>query len=435
MRFFTFLCLVSVIFSCSNDISSIGQNLIDDNTFVEIVEYRITDASTIQLDSFDTSVGYRSETINSLLIGQAEDPITGFISARPHFGFTPTGFANIPNTYVYDSITMVVPYNGLSWGDTTNVQTFHLHRLKELPILNSRTHLLYDHDTVPYEDSPIASISVLPRHNRLNRMYFKIDDELGRELFEMIRTNDHKIGQAFSFVRYMKGFTIIPDPANTCLLGMHSQSDTLFLKVHYHDKGNKHVYSFNNGAMANPYVFTHFSHQAIAPYDAIDSQFDNLAFQDAAVPDAPEGQLLSQGLNGYMIKMRLPIPQNPGIDQTLVKAEIEMGIQKSSNLHNFGVCDPGYVFKSDANNKLLIPITDGKGNAITANITADENYSGQYKYVINISDYYNTLASSSNASNNNYIIVSVPLSKLGSSFDKMVVNKFPILKVYYAKYE
>lgn len=426
---------VALCWCCTNDVTSIGEDLIPNDTYVEAKTFSIP-TSTVKLDSFPTSMGYMGSTVNNLLIGQADDPITGKTFTVPYFEIVPSGGTKVSSSvHIYDSITFNAAYNRTVWGDTTMLQTYHLYQLTELPTLNPDDDLIYNNTTIPHKAAPLGSYTTWPTLEKLVKFQFRLNDELGRELFRKLSQNDYQIQDDWEFITYFKGLTLVPDPLNTCILGISANPDSLGIKIHFHDAANDLTYSFNKSASYNRYTFMNIVNNASGtPYSILTDQNKNLSFADAKRSNAEDGQTVTQGLSGYMIKMKLPIAPAEDKYQTIVKAEIELHPQQFISRY-FPMPRTLYLYRSDRGNRPLSAVTDASGKAVTGTLVYKPNRPGDETYIINITDFYNSLIKQTDAAENNDVIVSIPLSEMNSNFNRLAVDENPVLKVYYAQYE
>ncbi len=435
MRLIPFFFFIILYSACTNDVTSIGQDLIDDNSFVEMRQFKIKNTSTVKLDSFATSTGNSYSPISKLLAGRLLDPVTGITRATPYFEIVPGGGSSIKKNYVYDSLTFHCTFTGNIWGDTTQLQTFRLCQMERLPILDKETDLIYNVASVPYKQEPLATYQVWPWKERLKNMWFRMDDDLGRELYNMLRRQSDEVTNHLLFLYWFKGLAFVPDDNNSCILGLSSSGDSLYMNLHFHDAKGNYTYKFNKSTAYNKYTFLNILNDAVnTPYAALTNQQENLEFPDAKRPNAPEGQAVTQAGSGYMIKMRIPISPASEKYKTIIKAEIELypqqGIEK-----NFGLPSEVYVYKSDKNNRLISVLMTNDNKVITGKLVEDPTQAGGVKYLINITDYYNTLSMAGNGDENNYILVSIPTSQINNSLNRLVIDEIPVLHVYYAKYE
>lgn len=426
-----FLCT-----ACNNEVTSIGQDLVDDVGAVEMVSYNITNTSTIRIDSFPTSMGETGMALSKLIAGHTNDPVSGQLTATPYFEIVPSGGTNITRLHSYDSLLFTAPYTGDIWGDTTVRQTFYVYQLESLPTLDKETDLIYNNASVPLKSTPLGVSRIVPRTDKLNKFYIRLDDSLGRQLFDMVLRKNPQISEPISFIKSFHGLALVADPANTCLIGFKPSTDSLGLELYFHDQtGKNYTYRFNKSSAYNKYTFNNFTNDASGtPYDVLTNHFQNLSFQQAKRPDAPLGQTVSQGLNGYLIKMQLPIVAASEKYRTIVKAEIELYSQQNVNLY-YPACKTVNIYKSDRQNKILSSIKKADGSDLTGTLVEDANRPEDTRYVINITDYYNSLTTQSNANEMNYVIISIPLTEMNSSFNRLVIDEVPKLNVYYAKYE
>lgn len=369
------------------------------------------------------------------MVGSAKDPFSGRTTVTPYFEIVPYGGTEIKNTYGYDSITFNFSYSGSIWGDTTAIQTYSVHQLKENPVPNSETDLLYNISTVEYHPEVLGTFDLLPSKRNLQKLYFRLDDKLGRTLFDMVKYNTEEIRNDALFIHYFKGLALIPAPNNTCVFTMSTLPDSLNVKLHFHDSDRSYTYSFAKSTEFNRYTFMHITNDAAGtPYSVLTDQMMNLSFQDAAWGNAALGQTLTQGLTGFMIKMELPIAPAGEKYRTIVKAEIELQPEQYANL-DFSLPSTINLYQSNSENKVISPILDASGNAATGILYYNINTPEKNKYVINITDYYNALCLQPNALENNKVIISIPVNTMGTSYNRLTVDRIPVLKVYYAKYE
>lgn len=437
MRIILTLFSIFLFWACNNQVSSIGEDLVDDNSSVQIESYDITTTSTVRLDSFPTSAGNTSATIKNLLIGQTNDPVTGLTVATPYFEIVPIGGTKITNnTYVYDSVTFNFSYTGKVWGDTNSIQTFRLYQLNDLPVLDKETDLIYNTAKVSYDASkPFGVLRFWPLQEKKNKFQFRIDNELGLYLYNMVRISAPEIKDQLDFIKFFKGMTIVPDPANTCLMAIHSVSDSLTIRLHFHDQNNNYTYNFGKSSSYNKYTFLNTENNATGtPYAVLTGQQQKLPFREAKRPNAPNGQAVTQGLDGYMMKMQLPIAPAGDKYRTIVKAEIVIYTQQGI-LKNFPLPETICLYKSDVSNNIRDIVTDAAGNIVEGKFVTDPQKPEDDKFVLNITDFYNTLSQQANANEHNYILVSIPEEYMGTTFDRLTTDDWPVLNVYYANYE
>lgn len=141
-------------------------------------------------------------------------------------------------------------------GDTTSLQTFYLHRLTDYPRMDYDNPYIYNNDEFSYEKESLGRLQLRFEKNYLenSNLYFKLNDDLGRELFHLMQGKDSIFlpANAYDFIRYFNGLVIIPDENNSALLPI--DASTLSLTCHYHLGTSP--YSFSLPAAGNFYAFT-----------------------------------------------------------------------------------------------------------------------------------------------------------------------------------
>lgn len=434
MKNLFFIFCLSFCWACNNDITSIGQDLVNDDSYVEVIKYNI-ESATIKLDSFPTSTGKTGGTLYNLIVGAIDDPVTGLTVATPYFSVIPSGGNTINGIHNFDSITFNIQYNGQIWGDTNQIQTFHLYQLSELPTLDPLNDLLYNITVTPHNPEPLGTYQILARSQNLNNFRMRLDDEIGRELFDKVKYGDQDIKNAHYFIQYFKGLTLVPDVNNTCIFGFSSVTDSVSLQLHFHDAEKQMVYKFTPSSAYSEYTYENLKNDAAGtPYAAITKQSQGLSFYDAKTGNARYGQVVTQGLSGYAIKMRLPIAPAGEKYRTIVKAEIELRPQRGS-YNKIKLPEILYLYQSNPQNDIISTISKPDGSIISGKLIREVNKPEEERYIINITDYYNTLCQDAAADSKNYVIVSIPADQMSSSFNRLTVDRIPVLNIYYARYE
>jgi len=418
--------------------------------YVEVVTQNIEESYTIRLDSFPTSINVLSSYLNSnqLTLGKIEDKTTGTTIATPFFQIVGNGFdsrLNFNDNYTYDSLTLRIAqsYQSLTLlaGDTTSLQTFYLHRLTDYPRINYDDPCIYENSEFDYEEEPLGKLQLRFEQNYLknSNLYFKLDDNLGRELFYLMQGHDSIFIHSFDFINYFNGLVIVPDEGNSALFPINA--NTLALTCHYH-LGNSN-YTFSLPAAGGYYAFTNITHTPTEILKGI-SWFNPRPFNETQFS-------VIQGLDGYMLKLRLPYLPPKEDFKTIIKAEIEL-TPRLINFENIPEPTKNYiqVFTLDKYSKLTGPLSDHSGNAVYGYLKVNPFYPDQRKYVIDITDYYISMAN-----NNSNIdpqlnlaiglqgtprqigVAEIPtmVGSVATSFERLILDDIPVLKIYYAKYK
>jgi len=122
---FLFIIVVIIFFigSCTKSNNfSIGENFLDSQTGVKLLDTFRVGLSTVILDSLKTS------GTGIALVGKYSDSIFGSISSKSYFEFAyPTDKFN--ETDVFDSANFILCYSKYYYGDTTSLMTLNIHQL------------------------------------------------------------------------------------------------------------------------------------------------------------------------------------------------------------------------------------------------------------------------------------------------------------------
>lgn len=429
MKIVFFLTVIIALYSCNNNLTTIGQDLIDNSSDVFVEKYNIAETYTIKLDSFQTSAGYSTQNaINELLIGQFEDRFSGKTLATPYFQIAPNGVPVVNEELVYDSVTFRFASTGRIWGDTVQpkLQTFYLHQLQEIPYLDPEKDNLFYNTDAGKIGQQLGVARFLPSRESMREAHFKLDDNFGRQLFDMMQRRNDVFDDSWSFMRYFKGLAIVSDQANTCMLGISAEADSLYMRFHFHSGEEDSFLDFP--LTHKEYQFNNIKTISLPAY------LSTLNNQQSEVPFSNAAMSIAQGLNGYMIKLNLPNPPITDKYTTIIKAEIELvpliiigtTIPDATTMSTYVIDNKnginGYMYNNKSSD---LRVT---GKLVSNPLNVNDN-----KFIFDVTGYYQTLSENPpSMEDNNPIVLSVP--NLGTSFDRLIIEEIPVVKLYYAKY-
>lgn len=439
MRLSLFLIFALVfLYACNNNITTIGQGIIDNSNYIEQQSTQLTKTGTVKIDSFITSSAYSSTTINTLLMGKYSDRYSGTTLAIPCFQIIPTSRLSVDRSFILDSVTFHFRFGGKMWGDTLTpqLQRYYLYQLAQLPTLNSDDDY-YFYNTQPVKTGKLLSTtSFLPLTSNMDKAYFRVDQAFGEEMFRKMQYDDEIFRPSpthyipyFDFLQYFKGLAIVPDEGNNCLMNIQAQSDSLFLRFHYHQAETDYAIDIRLGQREYQYNYIH---------NDPPKEYETLTNQKAEVPFSKNQVALIQGLSGYMFKIILPTPPTMPPYTTVIKAEIEFeplvfGTPVIAMPQTTLVYETNRLneIKSSAYNTL--PTMTSAGSAVQGVYYEDPILPSNNRYRFDITGYYQRLSElPPQIEEDNQILISVP--NLSTSFDRIVVDGIPTLNVYYAVY-
>lgn len=434
--------LLCVIYACNNDLSTIGQEVINNNNYIGEESYQVSYTATVKADSFVTSSGLYDPFIKQLAVGKYTDRYSGLTVAIPCFQVTPTTLPTIAHNAVLDSITLHFQYGGNMWGDTlyqVTPQTFHLYQLKELPELDYENDCYFYNNQAVDTAKRIASCTFYPLVTSMAKAYFKVDQALGEDLFQRMIFrrdkaddiyNNEPVGiyTYYNFLKYFKGLAIVPDENNNCLMTIEASSDKLYLEFHYSSAGENYTLQF-------PLAQREYQYNQILNYPT--ETFTTLTNQQQTVTFKEVKFALTQGLCGYMTKMTLPSVPLYDKYMTIVKAQLEV---KPEFMYNNPIAPPSTisVYRTNELNQIMGLLYNNNSSPIVGKLVENELNTDDTRYIFDMTEYYQALSAMPPTEKNQQILLGVPnngFSYLGISFDQMIVREEPILRVYYAKYK
>lgn len=437
MRILLFLAIIPFFFSCNNNLDSVGQDLIGNDNYVDMKEYKINEIATVKLDSFITSSGYSDENgsaaLKELVMGKYHDDFSGTTQAIPCFTIVPTYKPALVENLTLDSVTLNFTFGGKIWGDTIhpNLQKYYLYRLDELPDINKDDeYLLYNNYPLPPHTEILSVLEFYPLRENIGKSYFKLDTEKGQEwadlLFEAMMYNGRIYNDLpWSFINEFKGLTIIPDENNDCLLNIRAVADSLYLRFHYHKSTDEATIDIPLGQ--RELMYNSVETQNAPLFQALTSQTESVELQDAGVS-------LIQGLAGYMTKITLPRLPIPEQYSTIIRAELELTPEIFLN-PSIAMPPTIYAFTSNEKNEVLSVLYNNatSGTRVVGTFVPDLISNSKSKYVFDLTDYYERILSSSQDNlNDRQIMLRIP--DWTTSFNRAVITEIPKLRVYYAYY-
>ena len=220
MKYFV-IGVLSFVFliACATDETAtyeVGGDFIDNSIQIRVIDTFSIKAGTFKLDSLPTS------STNRILLGSINDNNLGHLTAQSYLQLVTSTFS-IDTDAVYDSIGMILNYDNYYYGDTTKVQTYKLHRIIETVEPEEGT-VFYNTSSLDYDTDILGQVSFIAKPNReTDSVYVKMDDVLGKEIFDKIVDND--INNTDDFLQYFRGLAIIPDTTiDSHVLGFNAQT-------------------------------------------------------------------------------------------------------------------------------------------------------------------------------------------------------------------
>lgn len=429
----TYLLGILFLLSCEKDnlTVSVGDNFINSQTTVSLIDSISVQMSTFKIDSIASSgSGY-------LMAGKFNDPDFGLVSSSTYFQLD-MPIADINDDEIFDSIVINLPYSGISYGDTLLPQTINVHRVLEDIEPNDEETYLYNSSTFNYSKYPVGSKTVIARPNFYDKLEIRLSDELGLELLELLRDKDNKIDATSDFLNYLKGIALVPGPESNVLLSFIADT-SLNIKMYTHivdEERIENTYSFPLSSTLT-YFNNITSEVSGTPLAGLTTQreelksvvLDNKAYLQAGIGlvtrvDFPGiSKILEEERNNILYKAELILKPVPGTYNLVALPE---------NL---------VLYSTDKYNNLVSEIVDDNGYSIYADFYYDEFYGETNYYRFDVTDFIYEELSDGFVDPNNGLLIMMSDSEFLGTVDRVVFdarsrsNYRPILNLYYVFYE
>jgi hypothetical protein len=249
----TFL-VSSVLVACKNnsriglEVAPQGQNI---GTYMQ--DTFTVNVSTILLDTIATT------KTGNLWVGDYTDPNFGVLSAQTYSQLIlGSPGVNLPEGAVFDSLSFILKYGDLKFGDTTKPFGLAIYQLTDT--LNSNA-TYYHNSTIAYNATAIGNATFNPAtfvSRNQDSIHIKLNDALGQDLFS--KFGSATLSTQANFNAYFKGILLASDGLNASIIGGSFTSTRLSRMVLYCHKaaepGNSIRYEFPISTLAKK--FTHY---------------------------------------------------------------------------------------------------------------------------------------------------------------------------------
>ena len=368
------------MFSCSDDVKSypVGTDFIEDEINITIVDTFSIKAGTFKLDSLVTSGS------NRLLLGSLKDAYFGDLNSQTYFQVNNSDFT-ISSNAVYDSIGLVLNYDTYYYGDTTQVQTYKVHRLLEYFEPEDGDDF-YNTSKLEYDETVLGEVSFTPRPNSAtDSVYIALDEYLGEEIFNKIR--DNEIINTDDFLQYFNGLTVIPDTASgNHVLGFNAQTSE---KIDGNSSMRLYYTIKDDDNEDNNYYVDFVISSAAKQFNEIETDLTNTILvgfvdnEEIKLSTETDNLIFTQAGSGITARIEIPAIKNLleiSENATTLSAELTFIPLKGSYNENNPLPETLAVYIVDHKNRIIKELLDVKGDITSATLHKDENEFGANTY-------------------------------------------------------
>jgi len=429
------------ILSCGTDTDAgefvVGSDYLALSNKAVLIDTVTVEMSTINFDSLVTSSQSR------ILIGNYDDPIFGKVKSTSYFQLATDTYALTSSSsdteavnYVFDSISMILKYDNYYYGDTTQVQTFNIHRLIQKLKPNTDDDSFYNNSTLTYSDESIGTISYKPRPLEKDSINIKMSTAFGSEIFQKIKKRE--VTDFDSFSEFLKGLVLVPSTSNTSsVIGFHVSTSKVRL---YYSK-------YQADREETPYIIDFTILDAAKQFNSISLDRTGTILQNLPVSSSKLSSTLTdkqgfiQSGTGVACKLDFPnIKQLKYISDNgaIVSAELIVKPVNNSYSEKYPLADSLKVYVGDNLNRISASLTNSAGTAVYGilNQKSDE-FNENVGYTIPIGNFLQKEMLKQSDSRNSLILTLPGISKSVERIvlgDQKHTNNKIQLKVYYISY-
>ncbi len=422
-----------LLFSCQDKdiLMSLGDNYLNSQTTIALVDTISVNLSTFNIDSIATS------GTSYVLAGSYTDNYFGTMSSSGYFQVEMPNSA-VDDEEVFDSLVLFLPHSGISYGDTLKPQTINIHRVTEDIEEADDESYIFNTTTFAYDADPVGSITVKPKPNFHDNIEIRLDDDLGKEFLKYLIDDEDQLDGTSDFLDFFHGFVAVPGSENNSLLAF--AADTSLKAVLY-------THLIQEYKVEKSYTFsftTTLNHSNHITADQTGTGLEQLTTQKEAISSSLLGnKAYIQG--GMGIAMRADFLNISKVleeerKNILFKAELVLRPVKSSE--NLVALPKDLVlYTTNKYNALESQLTDSDGNAVTATLNYDEFYNDDTYYSFDITDHIYQELSDGIVDPNSGLIIALADNSFRGTMDRVVFDTRsasqyrPFLKLYYVFYE
>lgn len=345
--------------------------------------------STVFIDSFATSgLGYG-------LLGNFTDPNFGKINSTSYFQLQPptyrTTYTDSLQNAVYDSLTLLVSFDASRWyGDTLQTSQLSVYQLQQPILKYNNDSYLYNTQSFPTNATPIGSKTFGYRPTSgspYDTLSIKLDNTLGQQLFDYLRSGNVNIQNADNFVSYFKGLKLVAG-ANTPGMGI---KDSIIMRMHYRAPSSDNLSMLNKVTNFTIYNNTfQFNHIDIDRSGTVLAN-NNFGKNNKEVSSTLTGnQVYVQSVTGSVGKIAFPNLQLfnnlPGLYK-LSKALLEIRPVRGTYENVYTLPSTLNLYQTDANNGFGID-PNGTSTHQSGSLSVDQYGS---RYLFDVTSYVSTM--------------------------------------------
>lgn len=373
-RYFPAILLVAAVSSCQKT-GFTYNNVVDNN---QNTDYILSDTltvnmKTIQQDSVPTS----GQAI--LLAGKRRDPLFGTSTIQSYFQIAQPAAVDIPiSGSQYDSMVLIMHPTGYMAGDSMQPQQFQVYRVTSTIQTAKDFYYLYNSSSFSTESTPIGSFNGVIRPKTDKTVTIPMSDQLGSQLFTMLRDKSPDITANNTFLEFFKGLNVRGGPNSQAVTGFAATDTGLVMRLYYHVNEIITTVKYVDFKMqASNLQFNQVT------VDRAGTPLATLTTTMRELPSASTGnQGFTQPLTGSAIRLDIPYIKNlVYLGQFFKVMKVYMSIKPINGTYIDNRLPPRMVL-SEVNK--LNQVTD---TLVYGQLTIDQLYNKNTNYTFDITNY------------------------------------------------
>jgi len=410
---------------------SLGKQFIESHTGLNLIDTFSVKLSTVILDTVQTS------GTGNVLLGSYHDDIFGTITSNSYFQVGVLENYDVEQSDTYDSLLLVIKYNGYYFGDTTKSQRISVHQLTE--------NINYDYDDVitrqtafHYNANPIGSIVYTPEPtSSTDTLTIKISDDIGLDLFAKLKDYSDIITYNETFTNYFHGLALIADDAyEGSIIGFNATEQDVRLVLFATRKAltseeTEVEVEFNLNDSTKQF-------NSIV-YDPSSTQLKTMSEQRNKLPSTASGGLsFLQGGIGLAIRVDFPSLQEALLFERSVIVVGQLCIAPLRNSYDKSDLPSDLVlYEVDGLNRKTAQVFTNQGSVASSTLVVDELYHEETTYSFDVTRYLNEELANSYVDPEKGLLIMLPATAEATRFYRFVAdakNRNTKLKIYYLSY-
>ncbi|MDX1939498.1 MAG: DUF4270 family protein [Saprospiraceae bacterium] len=371
-----YILLSIIAFIACNKKEDLGIDFFPEETFdINVIDTFSLTVSSVLYDSLIT------DRLDRLLVGSHLDAQLGRITS---YAYCQVGLTEGDSYYLekknmrYDSLTLMLKYDGYSYYDTSNLQTLYIYRVSEDIEIAEEDTALYNKSNFFFTRRPLGQISFYPRPNSGGELEIKLDDNLGLAIYNLAIERADELANNDNFQEYFKGIVLAADTSQSAaFIGFSTESE---MRLYYTDYSElpitpgKYVFPIDGGLYFNR-IETNRSGTNFAELTPITQELYSYK---------SDNQSFIQGSEGVAMRVEIPHLTDllaDGNDFLISKAVLEFYPITKDSGNNHSLPSQLNVFWANKNNEILVY------NNYAATLYTDEEYGRDTRYEVDITEF------------------------------------------------